>query len=74
LLYALSEAGCFGKTLLKNLFTIAGDLFGCEVKNHYSLFGSIKVRMKGDRTAFLDKLKRRLITKMEKADAKPSRK
>ena len=74
LLYALHEAGCFGKISLKNLFTVVVELIGFEVKNHYTLFGSIKIRTKGERTAFLDKLKRGLTLKMEKADEKPSKK
>lgn len=74
LLYALHEAGCFGTISLKNLFAIVIELIGFEVKNHYALFGSIKIRTKGERTAFLDKLKRLLVAKMEKSDGKPSKK
>ena len=74
LLYALYETGCFSKLFLKTLFTIAGDVFGCEVRNHSNLFGTIKIRVKGDRTIFLDKLKKNLTAKMERADEKPSRK
>ena len=74
LLYALHETGCFGKVLIKRLFTISGDFFDCDITNYYNLFGSIKNRVKGERTLFIDKIKRGLTLKMEKADAKPSRK
>jgi len=74
LLNALHKAGCFGKISLKNLFASVFKLIGFEVKNHYALFASIKIRTKGERTTFLDKLKRLLIAKMEKSDEKPSRK
>jgi len=74
LLNALHEAGCFGKVSLKNLFSAVFKVIGFEVKNHYALFASMKIRTKGDRTTFLDKLKRLLTTKMEKSDAKAPRK
>jgi len=74
LLYALYEAGYFGTTPLKKLFTAASDFFRCEVKSCYRLFWCVKNRVKGDRTALLDKLKKALIKKMEQADEKPSRK
>ena len=73
LLYALHEAGCLGKTMLKNLFENAGILFGVEIKNYSRLFWGAKARG-GGRTKFLDKLKRALIKKIEKSDEKPSRK
>ena len=73
-MYALYSAGSFSKITLKELFSMAGELFGCKVRNFYSLFSTIKSRTKGDRTTFLDKLKRSLIVKMEKSDARPSRK
>ena len=73
LLYALHETGCLGKTFLKNLFSVASELFDCDVKNHYNLFSTIKMRVKGDRTLFLNKLKRGLTGKMEKMDERAPR-
>ena len=74
LLYALHEAGCIEKIFLKDLFLLAGKLFDCEINNFTSLYWKIRNRIKGDRTSFLDKLKRTLMRKMEKEDEKPSRK
>jgi hypothetical protein len=74
LLYALHEAGYFGTTPLNVLFPVASELFDCEVKYYYHLLGNIRKRVKGERTAFIDKLKKALIRKMEEDDEKPSRK
>jgi hypothetical protein len=74
LLYALHEAGSFGKIFLNNLFVVAGKVFGVEISNYYRLFWGSKTRMKGDRTIFLDKLKQALNAKIEKSDEKASRK
>jgi hypothetical protein len=74
LLYALHEAGCFGKTFLKNLFSIAEEVFACDMKNHYRLFWGMKERIKGERATFLSKLMRALTAKMEELNEKPSRK
>jgi hypothetical protein len=74
LLYALHEAGCFGKVFLKNLFDDAGKLFGVEISNYYRLFWGSKTRVKGDRTTFLDKLKKALTNKIEKSEGKPPKK
>jgi len=73
-LWSRPPAFIFLKHFIKNLFTVANELLGCEMKNHYTLFGSIKIRMKNDRTAFLDKLKQALTAKMESSDEKPTRK
>jgi hypothetical protein len=68
LFYALHEAGCLGSINLKDLFAAVGEIFDCRVKNYYHLFWDIKNRVKGDRTAFLDRLKTALITKMEESE------
>lgn len=76
LVYALHEAGYFnqGNIYLKDLFAEIGESFGIETK-HFSLyFTSIKNRVKGDRTKFLDELKRILVSRMESDDRKPTRK
>jgi hypothetical protein len=76
LLYALYEAGCIngGKITLTEIFDTFCRWFDIDLKNFSRTFTNIKNRMKGDRTAFLDKLKRVLIAKMEEADRRPSRK
>jgi hypothetical protein len=76
LIYALYAAECFnsGDVHLKELFAVIGEAFGMNVEKFSLYFMSIKNRVKGDRTHFLDMLKRALILKMEDADRKPSRK
>jgi hypothetical protein len=70
LVYALHEAGCFnqGNIYLKDLFVEMGNIFGMEIKNFSLYFTSIKNRVKGDRTKFLDKLKHTLVNRMESDD------
>jgi hypothetical protein len=43
-------------------------LFETDLRNFSRAFTGIKNRTKGDRTAFLDRLKRLLTAKMEEAD------
>jgi hypothetical protein len=76
LVYAIHASGYTnnGKTSLKELFTVMGEVFDIEVKKFYRSFKDIKNRVKGDRTRFLDELKQALTDKMEKSDRKPSRK
>jgi hypothetical protein len=76
LLYALHEAKCIngGKTTLKELFDTFCDVCDVDIRNFSRFFVAIKNRTKGDRTAFLDKLKKALVAKMEEADRKPSKK
>jgi hypothetical protein len=76
LLYALYEAKCIngGKITLKEIFDTFCGLFDVDIRNFSRFFIGIKNRMKGDRTAFLDKLKKVLIAKLEESDRKPSRK
>jgi hypothetical protein len=75
LIYALHAAGVVGggKTTLKKLFRTMGEVFDFEVKEFSRSFTDIKNRVKGDRTSFLDKLKRGLLLRMEEADRKPVR-
>jgi hypothetical protein len=69
LVYALHEAGSFnkGKVSLKETFETLGRVFNFEVARFSLYFMDIK-RRKGERTGFLDKLKRILTERMEKAD------
>lgn len=67
LVYALREAGSFGKVSLKEIFTVICKIFGCEIKNYHRLFWDIKGR-KGDRTPFLRKLKETLDDKLIRMD------
>lgn len=75
LIYALYAAGVIngGKIFLKDLFRSMGELFDFEVREFSNYFMNIKNRVKGDRTTFLDKLKDRLLHRMEEADRKPPR-
>jgi len=68
LVYALHEAGCFGKTPLKTLFDAIGKMFGCEMTNYYRLFWNIKNRTAEDRTFFLNKLIKKLSDKFIRMD------
>jgi hypothetical protein len=70
LIYALYEAGCFKDVPLKELFTVMGATFSCEIKNHYRLFWDIKNRKIGDRTKFLDDLKTALTIKLCRMDGR----
>ena len=66
LLYAAHSDGNFGAITLHDVF--ASKPFGCDIKNHYRLFWSIKNRTNA--TKFLDKLKLALIKKIEASDEK----
>jgi hypothetical protein len=70
LVYALYEAKCFngGEIYLKEVFSSINTLLDMNVKDFSLYFMSIKNRVKGDRTFFLDKLKQLLMKKMEEAD------
>ena len=74
LIYALHALKCFKNASLKELFDGIGELFECKIKNYSRLFWGIIERMKGERTIFIDKLKRVSIKRFEKSDEKPSRK
>ena len=64
LVYALHEAGSFGKTSLKTLFTFIGQVFDCEITNYYRLFWDIKIRTAEEYTFFLNKLRKVLSDKI----------
>jgi hypothetical protein len=68
LVYALTEAGCFGNVSLKNVFTAVGKAFGCEITNCYRLFWDIKNRNAEERAFFLKKLIRALSCKLLRMD------
>ena len=69
LVYALHEAGIFGKIPLKTLFDFIGKMFGCEVTNYYRLFWDIKNRIVEERTFFLNKLRKILSDKLVRMDS-----
>jgi hypothetical protein len=68
--YALFEVKSFnkGNIYLKDLFAEIGRAFEIDIKNFSLYFTSIKIRVKGDRTKFLDKLKHTLVHRMESDD------
>ena len=69
--YALIAAKCInnGNIDIKELMTALCQFFGNEVKDIYRTYHSIKQRV-GDRTIFIDKLKNRLMIKMDNDDNK----
>jgi hypothetical protein len=71
LLYALHCMKCFnkGEISLTELFSGVCEMFGFKVKNFSRIFTEIKKRV-GDRTIFLDSLKRGLMKYMELSDLK----
>ncbi|GHV21057.1 hypothetical protein FACS189428_0950 [Clostridia bacterium] len=69
LLYALHEAGSFGKTPLKAVFAAAGKFFGCEIENYYRLFWDVRNRAAEDRAFFLNKLQKTLSEKFIRMDS-----
>jgi hypothetical protein len=68
LVYALHEAGSFGKTPLKTLFAAGSKMVGCDIKNHYRLFWDIRNRMGKERIFFLNKLRKALSDKLTRMD------
>jgi hypothetical protein len=68
LIYALCEAGCFGKIPLKSVFACIGKTFGCEITNYYRLFWDIRNRASEDRAFFLKKLITALSDKLNRMD------
>jgi hypothetical protein len=76
LFYAAHASGNInkGKVSLKKMFAVVCEVFDVDVKDFYQRFSAIKIRVKGDRTKFLDELKQVLVEKLEKADNKPSKK
>jgi len=69
LIYALHEAGCFGKIALKKVFICVGKIFDCEITNFYRLFWDIRNRMGEERTFFLNKLRKALSDKLVRMDS-----
>jgi hypothetical protein len=67
--YALHCSKCFGEISLTDLFAAICEMFDVEVKNFSRIFTEIKKRA-GDRTIFLDKLKKKLMEYMESSDMK----
>ena len=69
LVYALLEAKAInnGDISLKELFSRLGEFFDFEVTDYYRFFSDITHRT-GDRTLFLDKLKKTLMRRLAKAD------
>ena len=69
LVYALHEAGSFGNTPLKSLFSLVGQMFGCEITNYYRMFWNIKNRTGMERGYFLNKLMKKLSEKLVRMDS-----
>jgi hypothetical protein len=71
LLYALHRMECFndGKISLKNLFSTVCIMFDFDVENFSRIFVEIKKRS-GDRTIFLDELKKALMGYMDLSEKK----
>jgi len=76
LVYALHAVGYAndGKVSLTELFQEMGEVFDIEVKEFSRAFTNIKNRTKGDRTKFIDALKRELLRKIDEADDKNTKK
>jgi hypothetical protein len=70
LVYALHEAGSFGTVSLTKLFDVTGKAFGIEISNYYRLFWDIQNRKSqdGERTFFLNKLRKALSAKLTRKD------
>ena len=71
LVYALHASGALGSgnISLTQLFQTAGTLFEVEIKDFSRTFSDIKNRVRGDRTAFLDRMKQAL-TAMDRPSKK----
>ena len=69
LVYSLHEAKAIdnGHSSLKELFFQLGEFFDFHVTDYYRFFGDIANRV-GDRTLFLDRLKKRLMWRLERSD------
>jgi hypothetical protein len=63
LIYALHVTGSFGKTSLKEIFTVICKIFDCEIKNYSRLFWDIKNR-KDVPTVYLRKITKALEEKI----------
>jgi hypothetical protein len=74
--YALHAFGYAngGEISITELFKEMGEVFDIEIKDFSRTFIDIKNRVKGDRTRFLDELKRVLLRKIDEADEKPPKK
>jgi hypothetical protein len=66
--YALHEAGCFGDTTLKTVFTVVGKAFDCEITNYYRLFWDIRNRSATDRAYFLNRLLKAFLYRLDRMD------
>lgn len=69
LVYALHDAGSIntGKISLKELFSIMGDFFNFYVTDYYRFYTNITNRT-GERTLYLDKLKKAFMHHLSKSD------
>jgi hypothetical protein len=74
LVYALKECGCInnGAETLKSMFLGVCSFFNIKITDYYRFFDDMIHRV-GDRTIFLNKLKKCLMAKMEAIDKKTSR-
>jgi hypothetical protein len=71
LIYALHKAKSInnGDIFLKDLFTELGEVFNFRVTDYYRFFGDITHRT-GDRTLFMDKLKKALMQHLSELDTR----
>ena len=69
LVYALHDTGSIngGKLSLKEMFSLLGDILNFCVTDYYRFFTSITNRQ-GDRTLYLDKLKKAFMQHLLKSD------
>ena len=69
LVYSLHDAGSInnGNISLKELFTEVGRIFNFLITNYYQYFSDI-TRRTGDRTLFLDKLKKMFLKHLTESD------
>jgi hypothetical protein len=76
LIYALKETGSIngGEATIKEICNFFSELLQISITDLYRYFIDITRRTKGDRTIFLDKMKKVLIKKLEEIDRRPSMK
>ncbi len=66
LIYALYHSGCFSNALLKDVIKLFETAFNVKLNNYSHTFG--RIRMRGERCAFLTKIIHNLIAVMDSKD------
>jgi hypothetical protein len=69
LIYALKVGGCFGNATLKELFTIIGGAFGCDLHNGERIWVDIRNRKK-NRIVFISQLEAALEERIKYMDGR----